>query len=348
MNKIIKIFSLSVFSIVVSHASSARELGDSFDDLLAKFEQTSSKASSLEATSDAIKKDAAKFRADLEQYAKDESAAKGQTPDDSKKVVSKIETASTKAVLEEDVNIQVKRRGFGSANVIEKETVQEESIVEEVKPAAPIAVKEAEPKAVTQPMNRGFRKRTPLSNLDNNTTVRQASYSSSSTMTFAEGQSESYSGYSEYGIFVIPDTLAGYCELNADDVSKDGAVTECLGDILEKRADPSNSIQAETSKIYLGAFKEAVLANISEAMDMKNTAANFDKNVLQPLEKQHADVSDLKDAVVALVATDMENSKLLNNILMMYSSKLALDSLRDFGNNEIKSNESATVLKKDK
>lgn len=331
---------------MLSNTGYARELGDSFDDILARFEQTSAKVSGLEATSDSIKKDSEKFQADLEQYAKDEAVATGKLPNDGKLTDPKVEVANVKDVLEEDVAVQVKRRGFGSGKAVETEVIREKVTIEEVKSVAPVVTKEVEPKAITQPTNRGFRKRTPLSNLDMSSATRQATYRSSSVITFAEGTS--FSGSTEYGELIASDWMAEYCEFNAKDLSTDGVMNNCLDKILELKANPSQSVQEEANKIYNGSFKDTVLASVSKSMDMKNVAANYDEKVLQPLEKQNADVSDLKDAVVALVTTDMENSKLLNNILMIYSSKLGLDSLRDFGNNEIKNNESATVLKKDK
>ena len=143
---------------------------------------------------------------------------------------------------------------------------------------------------------------------------------------------------SSNGFSVLPNELAEHCNLNAAEIvePKDKPkVVNCLKQLIAERADNARSIQKKARDVYVKSFHEMAYANIAEAVVMRNYAVNYEKQVLDPMTETLKDAKTVRDDYSGVIVINKEIANMLNKVLMVYSSKVAYDAFKDYGDFEI-------------
>lgn len=140
------------------------------------------------------------------------------------------------------------------------------------------------------------------------------------------------------GFAIIPNELADYCGITAADITNledKPKVVECLKKLITQRNAENKDDQREAHDIYVRAFHETAYANVAEAVVMRNYAVNYEKQVLEPMTEQLKQAKTVRDDYSGVILVNKEIANLINKLLMVYSSKVAYDAFKDYGDFEI-------------
>ena len=180
--------------------------------------------------------------------------------------------------------------------------------------------------------NKSFRKRPNLSQAP----MPQAShavYASATTMAF--GQVSVYTGTTETNVFIFPDALASFCEINAEDVKEEGVMSSCLNKLLELKNSEDMALKQKAVDICRLAYQQFVVAGIEEAVIAKQNLYNFEKDTLPSLMEKSKSANDERLLFGALSAIDTENVNLLHTTATNYTTQSMLSAFKDFCDLEI-------------
>ncbi len=140
------------------------------------------------------------------------------------------------------------------------------------------------------------------------------------------------------GFAILPNELANYCGITATDIKNlddKPKVVECLKKLITYRNSKDKDAQRDARDIYVKSFHETAYANVAEAVVMRNYAVNYEREVLDPLTEQLKEAKTVRDDYSGVIMVNKEIANLVNKLLMMYSSKVAYDAFRDYGDFEI-------------
>lgn len=140
------------------------------------------------------------------------------------------------------------------------------------------------------------------------------------------------------GFAIIPNELADFCKITAADITNledKPKVVECLKKLITQRNAENKEDQREARDIYVKAFHETAYANVAEAVVMRNYAVNYEQQVLDPMTEQLKQAKTIRDDYSGVILVNKEIANLVNKLLMVYSSKVAYDAFRDYGDFEI-------------
>ena len=196
-------------------------------------------------------------------------------------------------------------------------------------------------KGTTTPA-KGFRQRATIkknvpldkgASLDVKQVTKLASYKSSQTLMFG---AEEYipDGVVHNGVYeetIIPEALVDYCNIGVDKLNDPTLMEECLKKLIRHMSDADSQVAAEgKSKVnQIGA--ENIVSTVSESMQMKNIAANYEEEVLNKFEEQASSASTTRDDSAVLAQTNKEIQILLNKLITMQAAQLSQTALGQLG-----------------
>lgn len=181
--------------------------------------------------------------------------------------------------------------------------------------------------------NEGFRKRPNLSLAPLDNLSGRAVYASSEVLMF--GQAGVYTGTTETNVFIFPDALAEFCEINAEDVKEEGVMSKCLYKLLELKNSEDMALKQKAVDICRLAHQQFVVAGIEEAILAKKNLYNFEKDTLPSLMEKSKSANDERLLFGSLSAIDTENVNLLNSMAMNYATQSMLSAFKDFCDLEV-------------
>lgn len=126
--------------------------------------------------------------------------------------------------------------------------------------------------------------------------------------------------------FIVSDELAQYCGFNVNNTDA-ATLKSCLEDLIAHRSDSNAQTAAEGNAKYTSIMRDSVVSLASEAIVTKNTASNYQDEVLSKLTEDLGSASTVRDDIAALAQTNNQIQILLNNILKIYASQLYLNSM---------------------
>lgn len=179
---------------------------------------------------------------------------------------------------------------------------------------------------------KSFRKR-PSAALAPLPSASHAVYVSTETMAF--GQTSVYTGTTETNIFIFPDALASFCEINAEDVKEEGVMTSCLNKLLELKNSKDMALKQEAVDVCRLAYQQFVVAGIEEAVIAKQNLYNFEKDTLPSLMEKSQSANDERLLFGSLSAIDTENVNLLHTTATNYTTQSMLAAFKDFCDLEV-------------
>lgn len=166
-----------------------------------------------------------------------------------------------------------------------------------------------------------------------------------SAQTFFQYYANTFKPYSnkagpgtDNGFFVFPNELGDYCSITTQDIKKisdKDAMVNCMKKLITLRNSENMSDQRTARDIYVRSFHEAAYANVAEAIVQRSFAANYEKEVLEPLARKVMKAKTVRDDYSGVIMVNKEMASLLNRILLVYSAKTSYDALRDYGDFEI-------------
>ena len=207
--------------------------------------------------------------------------------------------------------------------------------------AAPATLQKLTP-AVSNRTNtsKGFRQRAIIKNnltldkgasLDVEKYVKIASYKSSETLMFG-AESEEYIpdgviNNGEYEETIIPESLVDYCKIGVDKLEDPTLMEECLKKLIRHQSDSDSQVAAEGKSKITQIGAENVISTVTESMQMKNIAANYEDQVLNTFDEQAGSASTTRDDSAVLAQTNKEIQTLLNKLITMQAAQLSQTAL---------------------
>ncbi len=191
-------------------------------------------------------------------------------------------------------------------------------------------------------ISKGFRQRATIknnapldkgANLDIKQVVKLASYKSSQTLMFG---AEDYipDGVVNNGVYeetIIPESLVDYCNIGVDKLQDPTVMMECLKKLIRHMSDSDSQVAAEGKSICNKIVAENIVATVSESMQMKNVAANYEEEVLNKFDEQASSASTTRDDSAVLAQTNKEIQSLLNKLITMQAAQLSQTALGQLG-----------------
>ncbi len=136
---------------------------------------------------------------------------------------------------------------------------------------------------------------------------------------------------------LFPRTTCMYCNLSSSKVKESGAVDSCLQDINKE----SSTAQAYSGKDAPTAYRKGKLeiaaTMIAESYRAANKAETFYDNKVAPIAEAPEAVE--QDALANLVEFNKVIDEQLNDLILLYSSKLALQAYINYGEYKFKPEE---------
>ncbi len=136
-------------------------------------------------------------------------------------------------------------------------------------------------------------------------------------------------GTNENGTVIVPPTIGLICELSSSKALKQDALNKCLSDLnaSAKRAQATEVVEA--AAVYHQGKKELIAAYIATGYKNQKEMEDFIEKEIDPLETA-ADV-DVQSLYGNIVETDKAIAKVINNLAMLQSSRLALNAYNNYG-----------------
>lgn len=171
--------------------------------------------------------------------------------------------------------------------------------------------------------------------LDIAKTVKIATYKSSETLMFG-AESEEYIpdgviNNGEYEETIIPASLVEYCNIGVDKLEDPTLMEECLKKLIRHQSDSDSQVAAEGKSKITQIGAENVIATVTESMQMKNIAANYEDQVLNTFDEQAGSASTTRDDSAVLAQTNKEIQTLLNKLITMQAAQLSQTALGQLG-----------------
>lgn len=161
--------------------------------------------------------------------------------------------------------------------------------------------------------------------------------------TVGFGDEQTYSGFTDDNVYVFPDALANNCELNAADAAKDGKMEKCLDSILSDLSQPEQSTKDVTKAMFKDGLVQEVTQAVVNGVQNKNTAANFEAEVLDSLKEKSSKATDERSDIEVMTLTDMEALKAIYRLIEVNSSLLKFQAMKNFSDFEVNSQDITQV-----
>lgn len=159
-------------------------------------------------------------------------------------------------------------------------------------------------------------------------------------LSFAKEEAAgAYVGTTEQNIYVFSDNIANYCELSAEDATKNKNAKKCLDKIIKLQASSKQSDKRTAKELVSSSFMDDNLNYYATAVEHKVTASGFEENVLIPSQEEFQKSTTERGDLQNLTLMAMEQTKTLNRISDVYSTLLSLEAFKNFSNFEINSKE---------
>ena len=338
MNKRMKIFSALLFGgTLCLTATSVKVPNAGAEDLDAMIARLQAEVAGL----DKLQEETGKGIEALETQYKDDlaKASVSGTDYDAKIAAAKARRQAEKIDVSTDAEIDL----FASSDEKNKSDAESEKTTAPAAAKPEPEVKQAYPKErtprYTAPQKNNIKKgRRPFTRSDNdkgNSELYFAGMSSSLTLSFAaeaEAEGTAYTGTTEEGVFLFSDNLANYCEIDAKTLDK---MPECTAKMIKDKSAKTQSVKDNVMTMHAESLQDSTSNAVAEAAKFKNDSSGFEKNVLLPLQEKSSKATDERSDIEVLTLSDMEALKLKNRILQVYSTMLANDAFRAFGNFEL-------------
>lgn len=131
------------------------------------------------------------------------------------------------------------------------------------------------------------------------------------------------------GTRVFPRTTCMYCNLSSSKAKKEGAIDECLMSINQESAKAQAYSGRDAPKAFRKGKLEIAAAMIAESYRAANKAETFYDNKVAPIAEAPETVE--QDALANLVEFNKVIDEQLNDLMQIYSSKLALQAYMKYG-----------------
>lgn len=275
-----------------------------------------------------------------------------QSQEKTEKYLNKIETDYKQQLSEARKSDPKNKYDLKRQEIAEKKQkttpVEKEVTSKEIKADKKVLKKESKtetsktkvaPQKKSKPTGRRpFRK---SSNLEND--VYYATVMGSEILSFAaEATQETpnntasnvYSGTTEENVFVFPDSLANFCQMDTKNIDK---MPECINKMIKSSTGGNQAEKESMRNLHNeGAVDYAVNASVN-SMSITNESAGFEKNVLIPLQEKSSKATDERGDIEVLTYSQMEEIKLINKLVQVYAGILARESFKDIGSSELMS-----------
>ncbi len=266
---------------------------------------------------------------------------------------STLTTATPSAQIKPAVSTQA-TSSANAASTLSTKSLENKSIsTDKVLQSAPVKALSTSTssvqKAISAPTTRAntsksFRQRAIIKNnltldkgasLDIAKTVKIATYKSSETLMFG-AESEEYIpdgviNNGEYEETIIPESLVDYCSIGVDKLEDPTLMEECLKKLIRHQSDADSQVAAEGKSKITQIGAENVIATVTESMQMKNIAANYEDQVLNTFDEQAGSASTTRDDSAVLAQTNKEIQTLLNKLITMQAAQLSQTALGQLG-----------------
>lgn len=185
---------------------------------------------------------------------------------------------------------------------------------------------------------RPFRKSSDLG-----TDVYYASRGGSEILSFAaEANTENttskssnvYSGTTEENVFVFPDSLANFCQIDTKSIDK---MPDCINKMIKSSSAGNQAAKDSMRDLHQESAVDYAVNSSVNAMSIKNETAGFEKNVLVPLQEKSSKATDERGDIEVLTYSQMEEIKLINKLIQIYAGILAREAFNDIGSSELMS-----------
>lgn len=135
-------------------------------------------------------------------------------------------------------------------------------------------------------------------------------------------------GTDSNGTVIIPQSLAMFCGLSANDALSPGVLDECLLKLNKERQSAQLFSGSDAPKIFNRALAQYVAAGIAEAYKARQDAESFEENFIDAVDfASEPTAQDVYDNIVELnKAVDME----MNGLLKIFSTQLAAQALYNY------------------
>lgn len=217
-------------------------------------------------------------------------------------------------------------------NKLENKTLKKENKVEKTKQQY-IPQKKGKP-AGRRPFKRSS---------DLGTDIYYASVSGSEILSFAaEANTENattkssnvYSGTTEENVFVFPDSLANFCQIDTTTIDK---MPDCINKIIKTGSSGNQASKESMRNLHQESAVDYAVNSSVNAMSIRAGAAGFEKNVLVPLQEKSSKATDERGDIEVLTYSLMEEVKLINQLVEIYAGILAREAFKDIGSSELMS-----------
>lgn len=131
------------------------------------------------------------------------------------------------------------------------------------------------------------------------------------------------------GTRVFSRSTCMYCNLSSAKAKKEGAIDECLLSINAESSKAQAYSGRDAPKAYLKGKLEIAAAMIAESYRAANKAETFYDNKVAPIAEAPEAVE--QDALANLVEFNKVIDEQLNDLMQLYSSKLALQAYMNYG-----------------
>ena len=266
---------------------------------------------------------------------------------------STLTTATPSAQIKPAVSTQATSSANATSTLSTKSLENKSISTDKVLQSAPVKALSTSTssvqKAISAPTTRAntsksFRQRAIIKNnltldkgasLDIAKTVKIATYKSSETLMFG-AESEEYIpdgviNNGEYEETIIPASLVEYCNIGVDKLEDPTLMEECLKKLIRHQSDSDSQVAAEGKSKITQIGAENVIATVTESMQMKNIAANYEDQVLNTFDEQAGSASTTRDDSAVLAQTNKEIQTLLNKLITMQAAQLSQTALGQLG-----------------
>ncbi len=131
------------------------------------------------------------------------------------------------------------------------------------------------------------------------------------------------------GNFIIPQSIAMYCNLNSQTAQEEGKVDLCLRNLNQNSQKSRTEDHTDAPEFMKMAKAEYAASVIAEAYKAKNDAESFEEKILDPIED--APAPQVLDIYSNVIEVNKAVVNTLNSILRIQSARLALKSFDNYG-----------------
>ncbi|MBQ7286041.1 MAG: hypothetical protein IJW72_07330 [Alphaproteobacteria bacterium] len=136
---------------------------------------------------------------------------------------------------------------------------------------------------------------------------------------------------------IFPKATCMYCGLSSSKAKEKGAIDECLLSINAESAKAQAYSGRDAPKAYRKGKLEIAAAMIAESYRAANKAETFYDNKVAPIAEASENIE--QDALANLVEFNKVVNEQLNDLMQLYSSKLALTAYSNYGDYKFKPEE---------